>query len=382
MISNNPNINNYYPKTDSQIINKANNSDLTNKESGTQNNFFVVNENIDPGFEYKGYYKFGHVLGRGRFGTVVECLRKADNKPIALKFFKYSGIHKWIPESMILDNLDEKNFALSEFFGKPSKNSGERMLPSEVASLIRASKLKGIVKILDYLPANEGVQLDEADILRNEPNDESIIGIVLERNPKEMCLFDYLIQKEVLCEEEARVIITQIVQISLDLLHAGILHGDLKSENILIDPRTRSIKLIDFGSAQFMDLPLTKRASKCNGDIHKNTTSSSRLVKTFRGTNLYKPPEYLLHHCFYPRPSTVWTLGIILYDMVCGHFPFENDTDVLTHQDKEVLFTKDDLSNEFKDLVKQCLAFYVADRIVIEKILIHPWILEMAKATR
>ena len=66
-------------------------------------------------------------------------------------------------------------------------------------------------------------------------------------------------------------------------------------------------------------------------------------------------------------------LGIILFDMVCGHFPFDNDSDVLVHQDKDIVFTRQDLSNEFKDLIKRCLAFYVADRIVIEKILDHPW---------
>jgi hypothetical protein len=45
----------------------------------------------------------------------------------------------------------------------------------------------------------------------------------------------------------------------------------------------------------------------------------------------------------------------------------------LVHQDKDIVFTRPDLSNEFKDLIKRCLAFYVADRIVIEKILDHPW---------
>ncbi len=46
---------------------------------------------MDTELEYKGYYKFGKVLGRGRFGTVIECVRKSDNQPIAMKLFKCSG---------------------------------------------------------------------------------------------------------------------------------------------------------------------------------------------------------------------------------------------------------------------------------------------------
>lgn len=153
------------------------------------------------------------------------------------------------------------------------------------------------------------------------------------------------------------------------MLQAGILHGDLKSENILIEPKTKLIKLIDFGSAQLTnDLPHLKTTNK---------SIATKLIKTFRGTNLYKPPEYLIHKCFYPRPSTIWTIGVILYDMVCGFFPFDNDAEVMNHQHKEVEFPSDrNLSPEFKNLVKRCLAFYVADRINIDKILLDQWMID------
>lgn len=340
-------------------------SELANKSDN-----FVVSNQIAPELEYKGYYKFGRVLGRGRFGTVIECLRKVDNKPIAMKFFKCSGIHKWIPENSVIDS-DENEFPHSQFFDSKSISSSNhsvssstnenRVLPSEVACLIRAAKIPGIVKILDYLPASEDVQLDQQQD-QDYDNEESIIGIVLERNPKEICLFDYLLKKQVLSESEARIIIKQLIQINLNLLKAGILHGDLKSENILIEPKTKKIKLIDFGSAQLIDSPQ-----------YKGAKINPKLVKTFRGTNLYKPPEYCLNKCFYPRPSTVWTIGIILFDMVCGHFPFENDSEILNHQKNYLKFTRKCLSKEFKNLIASCLAFYVADRINIDKILADKW---------
>lgn len=105
----------------------------------------------------------------------------------------------------------------------------------------------------------------------------------------------------------------------------------------------------------------------------KGAKINPKLVRTFRGTNLYKPPEYLLTKCFYPRPSTVWTIGVIMYDMVLGHFPFESDSEILEHKSKEIVFVDGALSQEFRKLVKRCLSFYVADRISIDKILLDPW---------
>lgn len=337
---------------------------------------------LESEFEYKGYYKFGKILGKGSFGTVVEAFRKKDDKPIALKFFQKKAIHKWIPETVVIDSKVDLNLiSESEFFSISDKN---RHIPSEVACLLRASKIDGVIKIIDYIPENEENIKQEHDDLSpensdSEPTWNSFICIVFERDPEEICLFDYLIQMDCLEEDEARIIFKQIVDISFNLLKNFIFHGDLKPENILINPRTKKVKIIDFGSAQINDISygsesnsrVSKRSSfgKCNSQ-----SAMTKPVRTFRGTNLYKPPEFVLNHCFYPRPSTVWTYGIILYDMLCGHFPFDRDSDILIHQDKEIEFKRTDLSESIKDLVKKCLAFYVADRIVIEKVLIHPWL--------
>lgn len=78
----------------------------------------------------------------------------------------------------------------------------------------------------------------------------------------------------------------------------GVVHRDLKSENILVDLDGESLVLIDFGASA----------------IYK---SPSSFYSDFHGTKQYKSPEYILKKRYAGVPSTVWTLGVLLYDMVC-----------------------------------------------------------------
>lgn len=82
-------------------------------------------------------------------------------------------------------------------------------------------------------------------------------------------------------------------------------HRDIKLENIIINPTTRYIKLIDFGFSVFSTKPL----------------------KLFCGTPSYMAPEIISKKEYYGGPTDIWTCGVAYYVMLTGHFPFTAHTD-------------------------------------------------------
>ena len=86
---------------------------------------------------------------------------------------------------------------------------------------------------------------------------------------------------------------------------------------------------------------------------------------------MYAPPEWITCSRYQGSPATVWSLGILLYDMVQGDIPFERDEQIVA---AKVEFRRA-TSDPCKDLVRACLRLRPQDRVRLEDILGHPWMM-------
>ncbi|ORY04221.1 Pkinase-domain-containing protein [Basidiobolus meristosporus CBS 931.73] len=167
-------------------------------------------------------------------------------------------------------------------------------------------------------------------------------------------LLDYIISHGKLKEEKAREFARQICS-ALDYCHKNsVVHRDLKIENILIDT-DGSIKIIDFG--------LSNLYSPCSQ------------LSTFCGSLYFAAPE-LLHSRAYTGPEIdIWSMGIVLYVLVCGRVPFEGANMPTLHAKikKAHVEYPDWLSCECKSLLSRILVADPSERATMDEIIQHPW---------
>ncbi|NWY35533.1 PIM1 kinase, partial [Pheucticus melanocephalus] len=88
------------------------------------------------------------------------------------------------------------------------------------------------------------------------------------------------------------------------------------------------------------------------------------------GTYMYSPPEWICLGFYLMEAATVWSLGVLLYVMVCGRLPFQDDHDIVSGQ----LFFWQQVSPECQHLIRWCLGKHVVDRADLRDILRHPWV--------
>eukprot|EP00850_Spirogloea_muscicola_P000258 SM000001S04660 [mRNA] locus=s1:1508596:1511928:- [translate_table: standard] len=117
-------------------------------------------------------------------------------------------------------------------------------------------------------------------------------------------LFDYIVEKGRLLENEARRFFQQIVS-GVEYCHRNmVVHRDLKPENLLLDSKC-NVKIADFGLSNIM--------------------RDGHFLKTSCGSPNYAAPEVISGRLYAGPEVDVWSCGVILYALLCGSLPFDDE---------------------------------------------------------
>ncbi|CAI5475339.1 unnamed protein product [Closterium sp. Yama58-4] len=275
-----------------------------------------------------------HVLGSGQFGTVRRCTERLTGARFACKTISKDRLRSEAQQEEV-----RREVALMQRVG--GSGAGE------------AGEAQGM--------AHPGVVQ-----LRGVFEDEQSVHLVMD-----LCeggeLFDEVVRRGRLSERDAANVFAQVASAVAHCHARGVLHRDLKPENILLtrDP-----------SAPLSTAPLTTKLADFG--LAVSLQSGDRAMGV-AGSPFYMAPEVLLGE--YALEADVWSLGVILYILLCGAPPFwgPTDKDVFVEVLKGVVdFSGAEwvgVSEEAKRLVLSLLHRDPQRRPTAAQILSHPWIL-------
>ncbi|KAI1390389.1 kinase-like protein [Hypoxylon trugodes] len=188
---------------------------------------------------------------------------------------------------------------------------------------------------------------------------ESLVWLVLEYCPGDE-LYNYLLKNGTLPVEKTQRIFTQLVGAVSYVHQQSCVHRDLKLENILLD-KHENVKLVDFG-------------------FTREYEGKANYLQTFCGTICYSAPEMLKGEKYAGEKIDVWSLGVILYALLCGELPFDEDDDNIT---RTKILTEEPkyperLPPDAIALIRLLLSKRPLLRPTLPEILSHPFLAEHA----
>lgn len=170
-------------------------------------------------------------------------------------------------------------------------------------------------------------------------------------------MFDYIVEHRHVSELQACKFFHQIVD-GTEVLHKNeITHRDLKPENLLLknSPDGWIVKIVDFGLS--------------------NTHEGGKYLTTACGSPCYAAPEMIAGHSYFGPIADMWSIGVILFALVCGYLPFEDPNTAQLY--KKILSgeykTARWISHDVKDLLSKILDVDPKKRYTAAQIRIHPW---------
>ena len=237
------------------------------------------------------------------------------------------------------------------------KSTGEKV----AIKILEKSKIKTksdqarVERELNILKKINHINIIKIIQTKEDPNNIYIIMEFIDYD-----LFLHIVNNKRLEEKESALFFFQLITGLEYIHHMNIVHRDLKPENLLLTKK-RILKIIDFGLSNYF--------------------AGGELLLTQCGSPSYTPPEMIKGDKYNGYAVDVWSSGIILYGMLCGHLPFDD-------KDNKALFKKivkckvnypKYLSNNALNILKRILVDNPDKRITIKDIKKHPFYLEGKK---
>jgi hypothetical protein len=280
---------------------------------------------------------------------------------------KLTEFSKTIKDNLKLLNINEKYIKNEEIgYGQYSKvYKGINTLNSNYVAIKAISKkllnMKSLSKLLYEIQYMKLLKHKHIMSLIELIEDQYCFYLIMSY-AEDGDLFKVMHERK-LTEKEMALIIKNVAQGVKHFNQFGIVHRDLKSENLLIETKGEfmSIKISDFGIAL--------------------TLGEQEYTNEIDGTLTYLPPEVLVRKGS-NRKADVWSIGIILYQMVTGEAPFDDKGKNEEIIGKKIVYTYVDCSqkefrkksNYLTDLIEKCLEKKEEKRITIDEVLKNVWI--------
>lgn len=242
----------------------------------------------------------------------------------ALLTIQSVAYHMATHERVALKIINRKTLAKSDMQGRVERE----------ISYLRLLRHPHIIKLYDVIKSK----------------DEIIM--VIEYAGKE--LFDYIVQQGRMSEDVARRFFQQIIS-AVEYCHRHkIVHRDLKPENLLLDENL-NVKIADFGLSNIM--------------------TDGNFLKTSCGSPNYAAPEVISGKLYAGPEVDVWSCGVILYIMLCGRLPFDDEfiPNLFKKISGGVYSIPPGISPESKHLLQRMLVVNPLDRITVHEIMEDPW---------
>ncbi|KAG2546473.1 serine/threonine-protein kinase GRIK1-like [Panicum virgatum] len=205
--------------------------------------------------------------------------------------------------------------------------------------------------------------LREVSIMKmlNHPNIVNLVEVINDPNIDKFYMVLEYVEGKMVCDnglEEAttRSYLRDIIYGLMYLHSHNVIHGDIKPDNLLVTS-SGNVKIGDFSVSQVFE-------------------DDDDMLWRSPGTPVFTAPECCQGSAYHGRASDTWAVGVTLYCMISGHYPFLGDTLQETYDKiaNDPVQIPGDMNPQLADLIQRLLCKDPGDRITLQAVAEHPWV--------